>query len=196
METFGDALDRDHDVTGVDLSGLLAEGGEIAFDLFTADAGRLLRTVLTDVTRTDRISPSMQFWLDSVGQLEEKPAGAFIALMSRWEDFRLRVNRVFESYDFVVCPTGPTVAPKHGDTLDETVFWQAISYTTPWSLTPSPVLVVPNGAARDGLPTCAQIVARPWADEQLLAFGRSLQEDDGPARDIIAHTLAIPFVTP
>ena len=192
MEAFAGALDQNHVVEQIDLSGLLSEGGQIAFELFSADAGRLLRTVLADVTKTQTMSPSMQFWLDSVGQLEEKPAGAFIALMSRWEDFRLRVNRLFETYDFVVCPTGPTVAPFHGGTLDETVFWQAISYTTPWSLTASPVLVVPNGIARDGLPTCAQIVGRPWADERLLAFGRSLQEGDGPAREMIDQALAVP----
>ncbi len=192
MEAFAGELDQRHIVTRLDLSELLSEGGKIAFDLFSADAGRLVRAVLADVTKTDKISPSMQFWLDSVGRLEEKSAGAFIALMSRWEDFRLRVNGLFETYDFVVCPTGPTVAPKHGGTLDETVFWQAISYTTPWSLTASPVLVVPNGIARDGLPTTIQIVAASWNDERLLAFGRSLQEDDGPVREIIAHALAIP----
>ena len=135
----------------------------------------------------------MTFWLECVGQLDEKPAGDFIALMSRWEAFRLSVNRLFETYDFLICPAAPTVAPKHGQTLDEAYFWQAIGYTIPLSLTASPVLVVPVGMGRDGLPVTVQVVAPSWADEKLLTFGRSLQEGDGPARGLIEQALAIPI---
>ena len=193
IAAFGTSLENGHRIETPDLSGLFAEGGEIAFGLFSADGGRLLSHVLENVTHTREISPSMAFWLDCVGRQGERPAGAFIELMSRWEAFRLSVNRLFETYDLLVCPAAPTVAPRHGATLDEAFFWRAIAYTTPFSLTASPVLVVPVGVGEDGLPVTVQIVAPAWTDETLLAFGRNLQETDGPARDLIARALAIPI---
>jgi Asp-tRNA(Asn)/Glu-tRNA(Gln) amidotransferase A subunit family amidase len=192
IATFGEALQVTCRVETPDLSGLFDEGGEIAFGLFSADGGRLLRHVLETVTRTREVSRSMASWLDSVGRLGERPAGTFIELMSRWEGFRLKVNRLFESYDLLVCPAGPTVAPRHGDTLVDDALWRAIAYTTPLSLTASPVLVVPVGLGEHGLPVTVQIAAASWADEELLAFGRRLQEGEGPARDLIARALAVP----
>ena len=194
IAAFGAALQDKHEVETPDLGDLICEGSEIAFGLFSADGGRLLRHVLEHVTHTREISRSMAFWLDSVGRLGEQPAGAFIDLMNRWENFRLAVNRLFENYDYLVCPAAPTVAPRHGETLDEAFFWRAIAYTTPFSLTASPVLAVPVGVGEDGLPVTAQIVSASWTDEALLAFGRDLQEMDGPARDLIARALAIPIM--
>ncbi len=192
IKAFGAALEPSYVVDTPDLDALFAEGGDIAYGLFSADAGHLLRQAVDTVTGLDAMSPSMAFWLESVGKLDERPASDFIVLMSRWEAFRLTVNRLFETYDFLVCPAAPTVAPRHGETLDEAFFWRAIAYTTPFSLTASPVLVVPVGIGKDGLPVCVQIVARSWADEQLLAFGRSLQEGEGAARALIERALAIP----
>jgi Asp-tRNA(Asn)/Glu-tRNA(Gln) amidotransferase A subunit family amidase len=193
IEAFGQALSGAYRVETPDLDGLFAEGGEIAFGLFSADGGRLLRKVLDTVTATKEISPSMAFWLDSVGRLGERPAGDFIELMSRWEAFRLAVNRLFEKYDLLICPAAPTVAPEHGETLDEAFFWRAIAYTTPFSLTCSPVLVVPVGIGEHGLPVTVQIAAPSWGDEDLLAFGRALQEGEGPAREPIQSALAVPL---
>ena len=191
IEAFGVALEPAHHIETPDLDSLFAEGSEIAYRLFSADAGHLLRQAVDSVTGLDAMSPSMAFWLESVGKLDERPASDFIVLMSRWEAFRLTVNRLFETYDFVICPAAPTVAPRHGETLDEAFFWRAIAYTTPFSLTASPVLVVPVGIGRDGLPVCVQIVAPSWADEKLLAFGRSLQEGEGEAGALIECALAI-----
>ena len=192
IKALGAALGPEHHVDTPDLDLLFAEGGEIAHSLFSADAGHLLRQAVETVTGLDAMSPSMAFWLDSVGKLDERPASDFIVLMSRWEAFRLTVNRLFETYDFLVCPAAPTVAPRHGETLDEAYFWQAIAYTTPFSLTASPVLAVPVGIGRDGMPFCVQIVAPSWADEDLLAFGRSLQEGEGETRAMIERALAVP----
>ncbi|MEM7119634.1 MAG: amidase [Pseudomonadota bacterium] len=192
IEAFGAALGPKYHVEMPDLHALFAEGGDIAYSLFSADAGHLLRQAVEAATGLDAMSPSMAFWLESVGKLDERPAGDFIVLMSRWEAFRLTVNRLFETYDFLVCPASPTVAPHHGETFDEAYFWRAIAYTTPFSLTASPVLVVPVGIGRDGMPFCVQIVAPSWADEDLLAFGRSLQEGEGEARALIERALAVP----
>jgi len=192
IDAFGRTLQHDHRVETPDLSAFFADGGEIAFGLFSADGGRLLRETLEHVTHTSDISPALAFWLASVGRLGEQPAGTFIQLMSRWEAFRLQLHRLFESYDLLVCPAAPTVAPRHGETLEEGFFWRAIAYTTPFSLTASPVLVVPVGIGEDGLPVTVQIVAPAWTDEALLGFGRALQEGDGPARELIARALAVP----
>ncbi|MEM7444244.1 MAG: amidase [Pseudomonadota bacterium] len=192
ITAFGNALSAGHEVETPDLGKVIAVGSELAHSLFVADAGRLMREALETVAHTETLSPNLQFWLNSMTRLSEQRAGDFEVLMARWEGYRLAINRLFETYDFLIWPAGPTIAPKHGETLDEQFFWHSIAYTTPVSLTASPVLVVPIGIGRNDMPITVQIIARSWADEQLLAFGRSLQEGDGPVRNLIELALAVP----
>ncbi|MEM6461773.1 MAG: amidase [Pseudomonadota bacterium] len=194
IDAFAGALSSAFDVGKVDIDSIFREGNAIARDLFCADAGRLLGEALKTVAGTTEISQSMQFWLHCMKKRDEMRAGDFIVLMSRWETFRLNVNRILSDYDFIVIPTAPAVAPKHGETLNEDVFWNAIAYSAPLSLTASPVVVAPIGVGTEGLPVTVQIAGRADDDERLLAFCRALQETPGPAKALIDKALAVPTV--
>jgi len=86
-----------------------------------------------------------------------------------------------DSWDIWLCPVAPTTAYPQS----ELVWWRrppdipvddarlpfvegAIGMVTPFSLTGSPVVVLPAGV-EDGLPVGFQFVGRRWQDEALLA---------------------------
>lgn len=91
------------------------------------------------------------------------------------------LERMLEDEDAWLCPVASTVACPQG----ELVWWRrlpdiavddarlpfveaAIGMVTPFSLTGSPVVVLPAGV-EDGLPVGFQFVGRRWQDEALLA---------------------------
>ena len=97
-------------------------------------------------------------------------------------DRQLRaLEGLLESWDCWLCPVASTVAGPQG----KLVWWRrppdivvddarlpfvegAIGMVTPFSLTGSPVVVLPAGV-EDGLPVGLQFVGRRWQDEALLA---------------------------
>jgi amidase len=91
-----------------------------------------------------------------------------------WERFRASMLRFMESYDVIVCPTAPYVAPAHrelppGDYV----------YTLPYSLTGYPVAVVRAGTSSSGMPVGLQVVARPWHDHVALAAASIIEQTTG-----------------
>lgn len=95
-------------------------------------------------------------------------------------------------HDFLVCPATqalpfPVEQPwvtRIGDTpLDDYVDWIGIDYV--WSLVGCPVLAIPAGRTASGMPVGLQVMARPRAEVQLLAFGAWIERElGGPARPI------------
>jgi amidase len=86
------------------------------------------------------------------------------AVLRRWDAYRSEMARFMGDLDVIVGPVYPTPAPPHGGTDGD-----AVSYTTPFSLTGAPCVVVPAGRSPEGLPIGVQIVARPWHDHVALA---------------------------
>jgi amidase len=52
-------------------------------------------------------------------------------------------------------------------------------YTVPFSLLGWPVVVVPAGRSKEGLPIGVQIAARPWHEEVALALGSAVERELG-----------------
>jgi aspartyl-tRNA(Asn)/glutamyl-tRNA(Gln) amidotransferase subunit A len=87
------------------------------------------------------------------------------------------VQKLLESYDFLVSPTLPTTAipAEAGKTVDALFNrgWNAFVY--PFNQSGNPALSVPNGFGADGLPTGLQIVGHWWRDRDVLRLGAILE---------------------
>src|SRR5436190_21350555 len=55
-------------------------------------------------------------------------------------------------------------------------FWQKPSLLTAWNVTGQPVLMLPNGFGRNGLPLGMQILGRPFGEEALLRVGHAYEQ--------------------
>jgi aspartyl-tRNA(Asn)/glutamyl-tRNA(Gln) amidotransferase subunit A len=91
------------------------------------------------------------------------------------------VEALFESADFLLCPTLRTPAPPVGareveiDGRRYPLHTAVTQLTLPWNLTGLPAITIPWSASRDGVPIGIQIVGRRGADWSVLAAGQRLE---------------------
>jgi len=96
----------------------------------------------------------------------------------------------FERWDALICPVMSVPAFAHcakdtpilvdGQSVD---YWTAtIAYACPFNLSGHPVVVLPMGSSREGLPIGAQVVGRRWGEMHLLGVAKRLAEVIGPFR--------------
>jgi len=127
-------------------------------------------------------------------------AGADLAHHASALDARAHCIRTLESflheYDAWLVPVAPTPAFAHVDTTSivrraratlpvrgaRVPYAQATcAFTAPFNTTGSPVVVLPIGRSRDGLPIGVQLVGRRWHDIELLGVARAIvREITGP----------------
>jgi amidase len=112
-----------------------------------------------------------------------------------------RMETFLSPYDVYVCPVALIPAFEHQEpagmmgplpVYDEVTlsvddlpvpYWDAtVSYTVPFNATGNPVVVIPIGASREGLPIGAQLVARRWRDAELLVAAQQLFNAAGDFR--------------
>ena len=98
------------------------------------------------------------------------------AIMRRWDLYRRAVMTFFQNFDAILCPVFDTPAPEYGSIETS---GEGVSYTTPYSLTDCPSVVVRCGTSDEGLPIGVQIVAAPWRDEVTLAVAGHLERELG-----------------
>ncbi|HEV8369663.1 MAG TPA: amidase [Pyrinomonadaceae bacterium] len=104
-------------------------------------------------------------------------------ILSWMERDRLRSELLdwLETTPLLVCPVGATSAYKH-DTLKVSVdgttmgTFRAFSYSQAFNLFDLPVVTVPAGRSKEGLPIGVQIVGRPFAEELVLAAAEIVEE--------------------
>jgi aspartyl-tRNA(Asn)/glutamyl-tRNA(Gln) amidotransferase subunit A len=77
-------------------------------------------------------------------------------------------------------------------------FWSKPSPLTAWNVTGQPVLVLPNGFGRNGLPLGMQIVGRPFGETTILRIGHAYERatDWHRRRPPLVRGAAAPDVTP
>ena len=144
---------------------------EIYFDLFTADGGAGLESVLREAG-THRFHPLMQRVLEL--QHQGAQTGAELsALVGRWDAFRREMLSFMSNYDVLLCPVCSFAGMAHGSTYDQL---SSFSYTMTCNLTGWPAAVVRAGTTTEGLPIGVQIVARPWREDVALAVAQVLQD--------------------
>jgi aspartyl-tRNA(Asn)/glutamyl-tRNA(Gln) amidotransferase subunit A len=90
--------------------------------------------------------------------------------------------RLARGFDVLVVPSGPALAPLHGQSTIEIggksfPFRPALSrFTRPFNLLGWPALTLPNGISDEGLPTGVQIAGPPDSEERLLILGYQLEK--------------------
>ena len=115
---------------------------------------------------------------------DDTPALTLDEYIASWmERDRAREELIswMNDYPILVCPVGATPAYKH-DTLKVTVNgtsmgnFKAFSYSQAFNLFDLPVVTVPAGKSKEGLPIGVQIVGRPNTEELVLSVAEIVEQ--------------------
>lgn len=98
-------------------------------------------------------------------------------------EFKHRLGKFFENYDFLLLPTTPISAPmiEGNDAVEQAQ--RLTRFTSPFNLTGLPALSIPCGFIDGNMPIGLQIVSRVWNEAGVLQAGRAFEhETDWGAR--------------
>lgn len=89
---------------------------------------------------------------------------------------RRQFEQFFTDYDLLLTPTTPVAAPliEGPDAVEQARL--LTRFTAPFNLTGLPALSIPCGFTESSLPIGLQLVARPWAESNLLRAGQAYQQ--------------------
>jgi Asp-tRNA(Asn)/Glu-tRNA(Gln) amidotransferase A subunit family amidase len=119
---------------------------------------------------------------------DDTPVPTLDEYISNWmqrDRLREELLRWMETTPLIVAPVGATPAYKH-NTLRVTVqgstmgTFRAFSYAQAFNVFDLPVVTVPAGRSKDGLPIGVQIVGRPCAEEMVLAAAEIVEQVYNP----------------
>ncbi|MBL0045970.1 MAG: Asp-tRNA(Asn)/Glu-tRNA(Gln) amidotransferase subunit GatA [Flavobacteriales bacterium] len=82
--------------------------------------------------------------------------------------------KAFDTYDLVMTPTCPSTAFGHGEISDPVTMYLQDIFTVQANLAGVPAVSLPTGTHSNGLPFGTQLMAKPFADERLLALAHEL----------------------
>jgi len=105
----------------------------------------------------------------------------YIANWMERDRLREELMRWMETTPIIIAPVGATPAYKH-DTLKVTVqgktmgTFRAFSYAQAFNVFDLPVVTVPGGRSKEGLPIGIQIVGPPFAEEMILTAAEIVEE--------------------
>lgn len=86
------------------------------------------------------------------------------------------IDRAFETVDFYITPTAPTLPFKIGEKMtDPVAMYYSDVYSAPANLSGCPAIALPTGFTQEGLPTSVQITAPRWEDKELFAIGKEFE---------------------
>ena len=109
---------------------------------------------------------------------------------------QLEMSPLYENFDAFVT-AGMGEAPRLTD-YRSISFWQKPSLLTAWNVTGQPVLALPNGFGRNGLPLGMQILGRPFEESTILRIGHAYERatDWHTRRPTLVAGASAPDVTP
>jgi aspartyl-tRNA(Asn)/glutamyl-tRNA(Gln) amidotransferase subunit A len=114
-------------------------------------------------------------------------ATTYLKARQRQAEIQEEWLRLAAGLDAIVLPSGPALAPAHGQTAIEIggesfPFRHTLSrFTRPFNLLGWPAISLPNGVSAEGLPTGVQIAGLPDSEERLLILGYQLEKALGLA---------------
>jgi aspartyl-tRNA(Asn)/glutamyl-tRNA(Gln) amidotransferase subunit A len=166
---------------GPDLGGGFREFRDVGDDFLDVLATELLVYHRRFDGQRDRYRPSLREWVEE-GERRAVSGETYVAAQAR----RRQLTRVWADWldehrvAAVIEPTIPVVAPPRGDGYDH---WGTdfvlISLTHLWDWTGFPVVALPAGVGRSGLPVGVSLIGRAGSDWHLLALGEALQGELG-----------------
>jgi len=119
----------------------------------------------------------------------------YMTALSRRDSLITALERFLSSWDAWLCPVSATPAfslrpsglgrpiqPLDVDGRKVQYYTANMSYTAPFNVTGSPVVVLPLTHSEEGLPIGVQVVGRRWHDMKLLAVAKRLAERTAPFR--------------
>ncbi|XVV00247.1 amidase family protein [Actinosynnema sp. CA-248983] len=172
-------------VLDVDLGDDLAIAGGAGMELVLFEAPRLLarRVPLPPGQWPDRIaSPGVRALIEAMTATPLPVETYERARATRWR-LRQTYTDAFREVDLLLGPTTPVTAPKVGadDSLtlngrSVPTFATVTRNTSPGTVAGVPMVSVPVGATRDGLPVGVCLEGRPFADLHLLAVAEAVQD--------------------
>ena len=113
---------------------------------------------------------------------DEISSAALTGQLTRFEDYRRRMQQHLAQYDVLISPVNAHPAPPHPAPGDSPFAPTDASYTEAYDLTGWPAGVVRGGTSSEGVPIGVQVVANPWREDIVLAVMKHL-EDSLPAFD-------------
>jgi aspartyl-tRNA(Asn)/glutamyl-tRNA(Gln) amidotransferase subunit A len=87
---------------------------------------------------------------------------------------KAEMEPLFTKHDAFVT-AGMGEAPRIAD-YRSVSFWQKPSLLTAWNVTGQPVVMLPNGFGRNGLPLGMQILGRPFGEPTILRIGHAYEQ--------------------
>lgn len=111
----------------------------------------------------------------------ELKALTYLMARNRQAELQEEWLKLARDFDVLVVPSGPALAPVHGQSTIEIgsqsfPFRSALGrFTRPFNLLGWPALTIPNGISDDGLPTGVQITGPPDSEKRLLIVGYQLE---------------------
>jgi len=86
------------------------------------------------------------------------------------------LTKIFESYDAIISPTSPTIAPKIGEIKDPLTYYLMDLYTIPANLAGLPAISMPIEFYRN-LPIGVQIMGKRFDDPKVLKIARVVEKN-------------------
>ncbi|KAJ9092883.1 hypothetical protein QFC20_007256 [Naganishia adeliensis] len=175
------------------------ENWNVASSLYFCDGGQRMKVQCA--ASGEPVLPLTE-WIVSQAAEEPVTLQQYSELMTRRSELRNRVAAQWleAGIDVLLCPAGPSVAPK----LNTARYW---NYTSYWNVVNYPAMVFPTGlhvdseedapasagktyrntedeensstfdlAASEGLPICVQVVGRIWQDPMVFAAARKIDQ--------------------
>lgn len=115
--------------------------------------------------------------------------GTFVLSASYYDAYFTKAQRVrrlikektqelFKTYDLILMPVAPTVAPKIGELSENPLqMYLADIFSVQANVAGIPAIAIPNGTDKQGLPIGIQVMADFFEEPKMMAFAKYLMEN-------------------
>jgi len=114
----------------------------------------------------------------SVASKEHDSLEAYLTALDRRDEMMRAWNKFFAGWDVTIMAAGTNTAERHGEEPTEP---QEYPYALS-AVSGCPMVVIPAGVDRQGLPFGLQVIGKRWDDERLLGIAESVSELTGGFR--------------